>query len=131
MPEVISFNNRIRQLIILLLLVAMIYLSIRELHAFFPGLLGAITLYILSRGSYFRLVYQKKWRPGWTAGMYMTIFFGLLGLLVYLIYAIVEKRIEPFLQDPAAFMTRAQTAVYELQEKTGVTIIEAAFSGNR
>ena len=125
MPEAISFNNRIRQLIILLLLIAMIYLSMKELYAFFPGLLGAITLYILSRGSYFRLVYQKKWRPGWTAGMYLAIFFTMLSLLVYLTYAIVEKRLEPFLQDPAAFMSRAQKAVHDLQEKTGVTIIEA------
>lgn len=124
MQEPASFNNRIRQLIMLLLLAAMIYLSLRELYIFFPGLLGAITLYILSRGSYFRLVYQKKWRPGWTAGMYLGGSFLLLATLVYLVFAIIEKKIQPFLDDPAAFLERAQAAISDLQQKTGVTIVE-------
>ena len=66
-----GFNNHIKQFMILLLLLLLIFLTLKELHHFFPGLLGAITLYIISRGSYFKLVYQKKWRKGWTAGMYL------------------------------------------------------------
>lgn len=125
MPEFPSFNSRIRQLMILFLLVILIYLALKELFVFFPGLLGAITLYILSRGSYFRLVYQKKWRKGWTAGMYLFGFFLLLSLLVYLVFTIVIKKIEPFLQDPAAFLEKARIAIHDLQDKTGVFVVEA------
>jgi len=53
-----GFNYRIKQLLILSLLIAMILLVIRELHVFLPGLLGALTLYILSRGAYYQLVYH-------------------------------------------------------------------------
>ncbi|MFZ9388039.1 MAG: AI-2E family transporter [Chitinophagaceae bacterium] len=125
MPEFPSFNSRIRQLMILFLLVILIYLALKELYVFFPGLLGAITLYILSRGSYFRLVYQKKWRRGWTAGMYLFGFFLLLSLLVYLVFKIVINKIEPFLQDPAAFLEKARIAIHDLQDKTGVFVVEA------
>ena len=44
-----NFNDRIRQILLLLLIILLIYLSLRELRVFMPGVLGAITLYILSR----------------------------------------------------------------------------------
>jgi predicted PurR-regulated permease PerM len=119
-----SFNNRIRQIIILLLLALMVYLVLKELYVFFPGLLGAITLYILSRGSYFQFIYRRKWRKGWTAGMYLFGYFLLLGLLTYLTFTLVEKKIEPFLSDPATMLSKAQTALNEMQQKAGISIIE-------
>lgn len=53
----ITFNNRIKQVLLLAILILLIWVVIRELYLFLPGLLGAITLYILSRGNYFQLVY--------------------------------------------------------------------------
>lgn len=119
-----GFNNRIKQIVILLLLGLMIYLVIKELYVFFPGLLGAITLYILSRNSYFQLVYHRKWRKGWTAGMYLLGYLFLTALLVYLTFALIEKRIEPFLSDPATMLAKAQAALNDMQQKMGITVIE-------
>jgi predicted PurR-regulated permease PerM len=119
-----EFNNRIRQVVILLLLGLMIYLVIKELHVFFPGLLGAITLYILSRNSYFQLVYHRKWRKGWTAGLYLLGYFLLTALLVYLTIALIEKRIEPFLSDPATVLAKAQAAIDEMQQRTGIVVVQ-------
>jgi predicted PurR-regulated permease PerM len=124
MSTVPEFNNRIRQIVILLLLLAMTYLTMKELYVFFPGLLAAITLYILSRNSYFQLVYQHKWRKGWTAGLYLLGYFILTALLVYLTFVLIEKRIEPFLSDPATMLSKAQAAVNEIQQRTGVSFVE-------
>jgi predicted PurR-regulated permease PerM len=118
-----GFNSRIKQIIILLLLVLMIYLSIKELYVFFPGLLGAITLYILSRGSYFQLVYHRKWRKGWTAGMYLLGYFILFVLLVYITVTLVTSRIQPFLSDPETILAKAQQALDVMQQKAGFTIL--------
>jgi len=46
-------------------------LIVKELYIFVPGFLGAITMYILTRNIYFRLVEKKKWKPTWTAIMFI------------------------------------------------------------
>ena len=80
-----SFNNQIKQVMILVLLLLMVFLSVKELYVFFPGLLGALTFYILSRNSYFQLVYHRKWNKSGTALLYLLVYFLLLALLVYFI----------------------------------------------
>ncbi len=117
-----GFNSRIKQVIILILLALMMYLVMKELYVFFPGLLGAITLYILSRGSYFQLVYHRKWRKGWTAGLYLLGYFILFVLLVYVTITLVSGRIRPFVSDPETLLARAQQAVDVMQQKAGITV---------
>jgi predicted PurR-regulated permease PerM len=118
-----NFNNQIKQVMILLLLLLLIFLVIKELYIFFPGLLGALTLYILSRGSYFQLVYHRKWRKGWTAGLYLLSYFLLLALLVYFTFTLLEKQVHPFLSDPASALSKAKEAIGDAQQKTGFTFI--------
>jgi hypothetical protein len=66
-----NFNDRVRQILLLLLIILLIYLSLQQLRLFMPGLLGAITLYILSRAGYFQLVYNRKWKKGRAAFLYL------------------------------------------------------------
>ncbi|HEX2682315.1 MAG TPA: AI-2E family transporter, partial [Ferruginibacter sp.] len=63
----ITFNNRLRQIVLLLIIIFLIGLFLVQLTAFLPGLLGGITLYILSRSLYYRLIFKRKWKKGWTA----------------------------------------------------------------
>ncbi len=118
-----NFNNQIKQVMILCLLLLLIFLVIKELYIFFPGLLGALTLYILSRGSYFQLVYHRKWRKGWTAGLYLLSYFLLLALLVYFTFVLLEKQVHPFLNDPASALNKAKAAIGDVQQKAGITLI--------
>lgn len=123
MPSIPQFNRRIRQIIMLSLLILMILLVIKELYAFLPGLLGALTLYILGRNSYFQLIYHRKWRRGWTAGLYLLVFFLLPASLVYFTFSILEKQLHPFLSDPASMIEKAKEAINNVQQKAGVIII--------
>ena len=108
---------------ILVLLLIMVFISIKELSIFFPGILGAITLYIISRGSYFQLVYHRKWRKGWTAGLYLLIYFLLPISLVYFSFTMIEQQIKPFFVDPSSMLRSAKEAIYNIQQKTGTIII--------
>jgi predicted PurR-regulated permease PerM len=116
-----AFNSQVKQLFILFLLGLLIYFVLKELFIYIPGLLGAITLYIVSRGSYFQLVYHRKWKKGWTAGLYLLGYLLLFGLLVYITVSLVEKRIHPFLENPDSMISDAREAIYGLQQKTGFT----------
>mgnify|MGYP000935105300 FL=1 len=118
-----SFNNQIKQVMILVLLLLMIFLSVRELYVFFPGLLGALTFYILSRNSYFQLVYHRKWNKSATALLYLLVYFLLLALLVWFTFVLVEKQVHPFIKDPAATLSQLREAIDKAQEKAGFSLI--------
>jgi predicted PurR-regulated permease PerM len=122
MSPIASFNTHIKQVIILLLLLLCIFLVLKELYVFFPGLLGALTLYILSRGSFFQLIYHRKWPKGWTAGLYLVSYLALFILLVYLTFSLLGKRIQPFLNDPSSMIDQARLSIQSWQEKTGFSL---------
>ncbi len=123
MQPVSNFNRNIKQIIILMILVLMIFLVIKELYIFLPGLLGALTLYIISRKSYFQLIYYRKWRKGWTAGLYLLIYFLLPVALVYFTFTLLEKQIHPFLSDPAAMFGDLKVAIKNMQQEAGISLV--------
>ncbi len=96
-----------------------------------PGILGAITLYILSRGNNFQLVYTRKWKKGRAAGLFVIYYLLLLGLPVFLAITLISPKVNAFLSDPTAMLESVKSAVNEVQTKMGVTIIsEKSLAGS-
>jgi predicted PurR-regulated permease PerM len=125
------FNDRIKQILLLLLIIVMIVMAVSVLGSFLPGILGAITLYILSRANYFQLVYNKKWKKGKAAGMYMLYYLVLLGLPVYLAVTLISPKINSFLSDPNATIENVKQAIMQVQDKLGVRMIsQQSLSGS-
>ena len=114
-----GFNNQVKQVLILILLIALVILALKELRMFFPGFLGALTLYILSRGSYFQLVYHYKWKKSLAAALFLVGYTAILTLLVYSIVMLLEPKVEKFLQDPSLSVSMAKDAIAQLEAKTG------------
>lgn len=126
----INFNNRIKQILLLLLILLLIYVSVKQLHLFLPGILGAITLYILSRVYYFQLVYNRKWKKGRTAGLFVLYYLILLGIPVFLAITLISPKVNTFLNDPSATIQIIKQAVNQVQQKIGITIAsEKSLSG--
>lgn len=122
------FNQQIRQALLLLLLLLISLLVIKELYVFLPGLLGALTLYILGRDSYFRLVYHRKWRKGWTAGLYILTYFVLSGSIAYFTFSMLGRQLHEFVGNPATIFDRAENIINSIQQKAGISLIsEDAF----
>ena len=119
----ITFNNRIKQVLLLLLILLLIFLAFKELTSFLPGILGAITLYMLSRAGYFQLVYNKKWKKGRAAGLYMLYYLLLLGLPVFLAITLISPKINAVINDPTATIESIKQAVKQVQEKAGVDFV--------
>ncbi len=118
-----NFNERLRQILLLVILILLSYLCITELALFMPGLLGAITLYILSRAKYFQLVYNKKRKKGRMAGMYILYYLLILGVPITLAVMLISPKINTFLENPAAMLAAAKNSAMEVQQKIGFTII--------
>ena len=126
-----NFNDRVKQVLLLSLIILLIILSVRELTVFLPGILGAITLYILSRANYFQLVYHKKWKKGRAAGLYMIYYLILLGLPVFLAVTLISPKVNAFLADPTASLESVKQAVAQVQQKMGITVVsQESLSGS-
>lgn len=119
----LNFNDRIRQVLLLILIVLLIYLSLRELKLFMPGLLGAVTLYILSRGNYFQLVYHRKWKKGGTALLFMFYYLLLLGIPVFAAVTLISPKISSVLSHPADTIDQIKTGILQVQAKTGMSFV--------
>lgn len=118
-----SFNQQLKQVMILLVLLFFIYLVAKEIFPFLPGLLGALTLYILSRSSYFQLAYHYRWKKGWTAGLYLLGYCLVLLILIYVTFAMLEKQVQPFIKEPGMILNKMKVALESVQLKTGFVFV--------
>ncbi len=118
----ITFNNRIKQVLLLAALILLIWVAIKELFFCMPGLLGAVTLYILSRANYFQLVYKRKWKKGRAAGLFLLYYLLLLGIPIFLAVTLISPKINDFLSNPTSTIESIKQAVTQVQEKAGIEI---------
>ncbi len=121
-----SFNNRIKQILLLSLILLMVILVIKELGIFLPGLLGALTLYILSRSNYFQIVYNRKWKKGRAAGLFIFYYLFLLGLPIFLAVTLISPKINTFLNDPESMINAAKQSINTIQQKIGFNFFSEA-----
>jgi len=121
-----TFNNRIKQVLLLSLIILMVYLVIQELNIFLPGLLGALTLYILSRSNYFQLVYNRKWKKGWAGFLFIIYYLFLIGLPIFLAVTLISPKINAFLEDPTAMVNSAKNSITTIQQKMGFKFLSEA-----
>lgn len=118
-----DFNERLRQILLLVVIVFLTYLCIKELVIFLPGLLGAITFYILSRASYFQLVFHKKWKKGRAAGLYILYYLLILGIPIFLAVVLISPKVNVFLENPTATIAAAKSSVMAVQQKLHISLI--------
>ncbi|MBN8668666.1 MAG: AI-2E family transporter [Chitinophagales bacterium] len=114
------FNELMTRLLLLMLILILVILSLFELRIFMPGILGAITLYVLSRQSFFQLVFSRKWGPGLTALMYVVGYLFVLGAPVYLGLTLAGPYIRPILENPADAVGKLGQAVDGFTQKNGL-----------
>ena len=119
----ITFNNRIKQLLTLVILIALVLVIVKSLHVFIPGILGAVTLYILSRENYFKLLYKQKWKPSLAAFFYILIYLLLFGIPIYLAVTLLSPKIEAALSNPTATIDALKNIAIVVQQKVGYTFI--------
>lgn len=117
------FNHRLRQILVLLLIILIIALLIAQLSVFLPGLLGGITLYILSRGKYFQLVFHRKWNKGWTALAYILFYLVIIALPVYLSVTLVSPKIARVMENQDKIVSMLQTISEKITDKTGIRLL--------
>ncbi len=120
-----AFNERLRQILILLLILAIAILLISQITIFIPGLLGGITLYILSRTLYFQLIFKRKWKKGWTALLFILCYLIIIAFPVYISITLASPKISSIAENQEEIIKSIQSLSEKVKEKTGFTILTA------
>jgi predicted PurR-regulated permease PerM len=118
-----AFNDRIRQVLVLALILLIAALLIKQLFVFLPGILGALTLYILSRSYYFKLIFTKKWLKGWTALLFILFYIAIIALPIYLTVTLVSPKVNELLRNQDKVVASVQSVAAAIAEKTGTEIL--------
>ena len=118
-----EFNNRLRQVILLVIIAALAVMLVVDLYVFLPGFLGAITLYILSRDWYKTLVEKRKWNRSWSAVMFMLLFLVCLGIPVYLAIDILSSRIGNLINNQDQVVKSLQSIAGQIRKWTGQDLL--------
>jgi predicted PurR-regulated permease PerM len=118
-----GFNERLRQILILILILTIAVLLISKLTIFIPGLLGGITLYILSRSLYFQLIFKRKWKKGWTALLFIFGYLIIIALPVYVSITLASPKISSLAENQQQIIAGIESVSAKVYEKTGYTFL--------
>jgi len=118
-----TFNDRLRQLLLLALIILIFFVLIHQLTLFIPGLLGGITLYILSRNLYFNLIYKRKWKKGLTALLFIFAYLVIIAIPVYTAIKLVSPKIDAMLSNQEEIKQSIKTISSKISDLTGVEIL--------
>jgi predicted PurR-regulated permease PerM len=117
------FNNRLRQIFFLIFLIAGASLLFKQLYVFFPGFLGALTLYILGRKAYLYLTKTKKWNKSLAAMVFMLAFLVCVAGPVFLGGQLVYSKIETVLKDPERINEGLKGVSGQIRKWTGQDLL--------
>ena len=73
-------NNSINQIMLIIIIILVCILIFKNLYYYLPGFLGAITLYVLFRKSYFKLTEKRRWNK---------ILTSLLAILISIVFIVL------------------------------------------
>jgi predicted PurR-regulated permease PerM len=118
-----EYNNRIRQVCFLLIVAALAILIFRQLYSFFPGFLGALTLYILSRKYYFYLTIKRKWNKSATAVLFMLLFLCCIVAPIYLSLEMIYSKVDNILKEPQQINDAIAKISAKIKDWTGQDLL--------
>jgi predicted PurR-regulated permease PerM len=88
-----------------------------------PGFLGAVTMYILMRETYFNLTIKKKWNKTATAILFIAASLVIIALPLYFSFGLLSEKISGILRDPLELMKDAKTVGNKIFDLTGIKLI--------
>ena len=118
-----NFNHRLRQILLLAIIIALAILLMAELGVFLPGFLGAITLYILLRETYFGLTIKNKWNKTFTALLFIFTSLIIIALPVYFSIQLLSSKLAGILSDPVELMKDAKIVGQKIYDLTGIQLL--------
>ena len=98
---------------------------ITQLYIFLPGLLGSVTLYILTRKGYQKLTIIKKWNKSATALLFILGAIVLIAVPVYFSILMLSPKIDSLLNNQQEVIQGLQIFSDKIEKSTGIKMLSA------
>lgn len=118
-------SHKLRQLSFIGIVLLLGYVLLRELKAFIPAFLGAVTLYVIMRKWMFRMVVRKM-RGSVAASLLMLTSFIIIVLPVWIIVKLASPRIGYVITHSQEIIERLKNVTAIVEKRTGFQLV----SGN-
>ena len=122
MDNHVIHQNRIRQIVFLVIIALLGLLLFLELYIFLPAVLGAITLYIIMRKWMFYLTIIKQWRKGWTAALLMFASLVIILLPLGVLVNMISSKVTFAVQHSNELIVSLKKIVADLEDQFNVEI---------
>ena len=116
-------SNKLRQIFFLSILLLLAVILFFQLKAFVPAFLGALTFYVLMRKSMFRMVYVRKWKPGYSAALLMTTSFFVILAPVWMIINLVSPRITVAIENSSEVRKKVFLLIQNVERLSGLKLM--------
>jgi predicted PurR-regulated permease PerM len=119
----ISFNNRLRQLLMIGLILFLIIVFVTQLYIFLPGILGGVTLYILTSKLYQQLTIKKKWNKSATAILFIFCSLIIIAIPVYFSVIMIQPKINALIDNQQQVIQGIKTFSDKIENTTGFKLL--------
>lgn len=116
-------NNSIRQVLLLLFILALGWILFVELRTFIPAFLGSYTLYIMMRKYMFTLEGKYKWRRSWAAILLMFLSFIIILLPVYILINMLSSKVSFAIQHSNEVLLSIREFIQKYEQKYELNIL--------
>lgn len=118
-------NQKLKQIFLLTLILGIAYIVLSNLSSYISGFLGALTLYILFRNFYRKLVEKKGWRD-WVCALTIMLFATVVILIPFsFLGVILVNKITHIVNNPQPLIDQWNILYHKIEELTGYDIMSA------
>ena len=125
MEEQFISQNRIRQVFFLLIIVFCGVLLAKELYAFLPALLGAVTLYIITRKWMFYLTETRKWKTSAAASILMLLTFLIILIPIGTLVQMLSSKVSYAILHSNELVDAIKVLIADIELRFGIQIVNA------
>ncbi|MEC5147753.1 putative PurR-regulated permease PerM [Chitinophaga sp. 180180018-2] len=116
-------TDRLKQTGFLLLILFLAVLLFLEMYTYFPGFLGAVTLYVICRKWMFRLVEEWRWKNSLAAALLMALSFIIILVPVGMLVNMLSTKIAYAASHSAELINNLKQANAQLEEHLGFGVL--------
>lgn len=116
-------QNRVRQVIFIIVILLLALVLFQQLYTFLPALLGAITLYILLHRIMLYLTEKKKWRKGLTAILLMVASIIVILLPIGLLANLLASKVNYAIQHSAELVEAFRKVVHTTEQQFDIRVL--------
>jgi predicted PurR-regulated permease PerM len=118
-------NEQVKQVFFLILITSLGLLLFNNVKEFLPGLLGAITIYILSRKLFFYLTQKQRWHTGLTATVFIVASLLLLVIPIATLIEMLAGKATTMFENKSELLQGAKEIAATIKQYTNYDILSA------